>query len=238
MVSVVSGESIGCGEKMIMRMETASLIQEETHSRIDMAPVYAKYPTLERVESQLDFRFQRRRPILYFVPRWKVGAEIGVFTGAFSEMMLEVTKPLKFYAVDPWWVSFGENFPNWGDYSAGGTLETRAAYEAAKHRTARFKGAEVVPSTGLDWINSLEANALDWAYIDSTHQYDPTLAELLAISEKLAPDGVLLGDDCWPRRDNKHYGVYRAVRDFCRMRNFELISLDGAGQWAARKSID
>lgn len=217
---------------------TVTSASERTHHQIDMTPIYRQFPTLEQAERNLDFRFERRRPILNFVPRWKVGAEIGVFTGGFSEMMLEVTKPIQFFAVDPWWLLFGERFPNWGEYSAHGKLETRAAYEAAVHRTARFKGAELVPSTALDWINTLGPNSIDWAYIDSSHQYEPTLKELTAIERKLTPDGVLLGDDCWPRRDNKHYGVYRAVRDFCRACNFELISLDGAGQWAARRTSD
>jgi hypothetical protein len=210
----------------------------ETHERVEMAELYTKYPILEQAESKIDFRFERRRPILNFVPRWKVGAEIGVFTGAFSEMLLQVTKPKRFYAVDPWWSVFGERFPNWGEYTANGQLQTRAAHAAAVHRASRFKNAHVVVSEAVEWAQTLPADSLDWAYIDSLHEYEPTLNELLALEQRLRPEGVLLGDDCWPRRDNLYYGVFRAVRDFCRCRNFELISLDGAGQWAARRSMD
>lgn len=209
-----------------------------SHEQIDMSPVYGRYPVLKKVESAVDARFERRRPILNYIPRYKRGAEIGVFTGQFSELIVQVAKPVKFDAVDPWFVAYGEYFPNWGEYSANGTLETRAAYDAAKHRLGRFSGASVVAMTALDWISTLEENALDWAYVDSTHQYEPTLAELHALADKLTPDGMLLGDDCWSRRDNKHYGVYRAVRDFCRAREFEFVILDHAGQWAARRTID
>jgi predicted O-methyltransferase YrrM len=111
------------------------------------------------------------------------------------------------------------------------------ALEAAKARLARFPEAEVVPASGVDWISSLEPNSLDWAYLDSTHQYEPTLAELNLLADKLAPGGVLAGDDCWPNRDHHHYSVYRAVRDFVRANNFEYLEL-ARGQWAARKSID
>ncbi|MDK4705019.1 class I SAM-dependent methyltransferase [Rhizobium sp. CNPSo 4062] len=205
---------------------------------IDMTPIFERYPALEVVEKALDPRFERRRPILNYIPRWSRGAEIGVFTGQFSEFMVQVTKPITYFAVDPWHTLYGEFFPNWGEYSADGTLHARAGFEAAQHRLARFKGANVVAAMALDWINSLEPDSLDWAYVDSTHQYGPTLAELHAISKKLAPGGIILGDDCWCRRDNKHYGVYRAVRDFCREAGFEIMIMDHAGQFAARKTID
>ncbi len=211
---------------------------EALHEQIDMAPVYEKYPILKIVDEPMDHRFHRRRSILNFVPRWGVGAEVGVFAGAFSEFLLQITKPKKFFAIDPWWVAFGERFPNWGEYSANGTLETRAGYEAALHRTKRFPQAEVVVAKALDWAATLEPETLDWVYLDSTHQYEPTYAELTALAPKLKRDGILLGDDCWANRKARHYTVFRAVRDFCRESGFEIIQLDMAGQWAARRTID
>ncbi|WP_368517493.1 class I SAM-dependent methyltransferase [Rhizobium sp.] len=210
----------------------------ENIEHIDMAPVYEKYPVLKTVEKALDARFERRRLILNHLPRWKRGAEIGVFTGQFSEFLVQIAKPVSYFAIDPWYTAYGEFFPNWGSYSANGTLQTKAGYEAAQHRLARFPGTNVVAASALDWLESLEPNSLDWVYLDSTHQYAPTLAELHAISRKLAPDGVILGDDCWCNRMHHHYGVYRAVRDFCREARFEIMSMDHAGQFAARRTID
>ena len=112
-----------------------------------------------------------------------------------------------------------------------------AGYEAAVHRIERFQGAKVVALPAIEWLNSIEDNSLDWAYVDSTHQYEPTLDELNLLADKLAPGAVVLGDDCWPNREHHHYGVFRAVRDFCRQNNFELIEL-ARGQWAGRRSID
>ncbi|MCY0096399.1 class I SAM-dependent methyltransferase [Hoeflea ulvae] len=213
-------------------------MSENTHDQVDMSPVYARYPVLAKVEAVLDPRFERRRPILNYIPKWKRGAEIGVFTGQFSELLIQIAKPIKYFAVDPWELAFGEHFPNWGEYTANGTLSTEAAYQAASHRLSRFPEVEIVTSKGVEWINSLDESSLDWAYVDSTHQYEPTLAELNALATKLAPDGILFGDDCWCRREHRHYGVFRAVRDFCRQNNFEIMLMDHAGQWAARRSID
>lgn len=96
----------------------------------------------------------------------------------------------------------------------------------------------MVVAKSLDWAATLEPEALDWVYLDSTHQYEPTYAELTALTLKLKPDGILLGDDCWANRNAIHYGVFRAVRDFCRDSGFEIIQMDMAGQWAARRTID
>lgn len=210
----------------------------EQHEQIDMKPIYEKYPILAKVEARLDPRFDRRRSVLDYIPRYKRGAEIGVFTGQFSELIVQVAKPASYYAVDPWFASYGTYFPNWGEYSANGTLETKAGYEATKHRLARFPGINVIPMPAVEWLDSLVPNSLDWAYVDSTHQYEPTLKELTALAAKLTLDGILLGDDCWAARNGRHYGVFRAVRDFCRACNFELISLDHSGQWVARRTID
>lgn len=208
-----------------------------THEMIDMSPIYMKYPLLEEVENFVDPRFERRRAILYHAPRNKRGAEIGVFTGQFSEMLVDILSPTEFHAIDPWFSLYGDYFPNWGEYSAHGKLETRAGYEAAIHRTERFKGVNVVAKPALEWIETVEPGTLDWVYVDSTHQYESTLAELNALANVLADDGVILGDDCWPNRAHHHYGVYRAVRDFVRANNFEMLEIAG-GQWAARRSID
>lgn len=208
------------------------------HNCADMSDLYARYPYLQQVEQEIDHRFERRRPILTQVPRWKVGAELGVFTGSFSEFIIEITKPSRFYLVDPWWKVFGERFQDWGAYTANGKLETRAAYEAAALRASRWKNCHVVVERSSEWLAGLPDEHLDWVYLDSTHQYRDTLDELRLIAPKLNPDGIILGDDCWARRDNKHYGVFRAVRDFCREFGFEIVQMDTAGQWAARKTID
>lgn len=209
-----------------------------THEKVSMSSVYFTYPHLAVAEEGLDPRFEKRRPILNYIPKWKIGAEIGVFTGQFSELLMQVAAPTKFYAVDPRHLAFGETFPDWGVYTANGKLETGAALAAARRRLERFPQAEIVVEKSLDFLAKLDDGSLDWAYIDSTHTYDGTLSELIALAPKLSGDGVLLGDDCWCRRDNRHYGVFRAVRDFCKSSGFEIMLMDHAGQWCARRTID
>ena len=45
---------------------------------------------------------QGRLGVLFFLPRRSAGAEIGVWQGVFSRMLLEVAKPTRLFLVDPW----------------------------------------------------------------------------------------------------------------------------------------
>jgi hypothetical protein len=78
------------------------------------------------------------------LPKGGIGAEIGVFTGLFSTVLLEIARPKKIYFVDPWWKAYGRNYPDWGRYTDYGRLSTKAAYEIALRRTASHSRGAVV----------------------------------------------------------------------------------------------
>jgi hypothetical protein len=196
--------------------------------------LYARHPALKATDDHLRRRLAGRRWITSFIPKNARGAELGVFTGLYSELLIQETQPSTFYMVDPWWKLFGDKFPDYGPFSAYGELETKVAWRAA---CARAGAGKVIVDYAVNWLRTLDHH-LDWAYLDSSHVYDKTLAELIELDRRLAPDGVILGDDGWASPEYGHYGVFRAVRDFCRLRFYEVINLDNAGQWAIRRSKD
>jgi hypothetical protein len=202
-----------------------------------MSSVYRTHPVLLEVEQSLDNRFGGRADIVGLIAPGGRGAEIGVFTGIFSEYLLLRTKPSTFHMVDSWHLTYGKHFPDWGPYTAGGRLTTEAALEAARLRSASHPGAQVVVARSLDWIGSLSPGSLDWVYLDSSHTYQDTLAELHAISEKISGAGVILGDDAWTDRNSVHYGVFQAITEFSRTQPFELFRLDHGAQWALRRRL-
>jgi SAM-dependent methyltransferase len=204
-------------------------------SRPHMAEIYLRYPALQHVEGP--DRVSARRSVLKLAPHGGVGAELGVFTGAFSEVLFEVARPAKLYLVDVWHEVFGETYPDWGQYTANGTLTTEAALAAVRFRAAQMAGAaEIVVASSLSWLSTLAPDTLDWAYLDTTHAYPGTMQELPAIARVLKPGGLILGDDCQINPDHPHHGVFRAVRDFTRRGEFEIIHMDHAKQWAMRRS--
>ncbi|HUF44130.1 MAG TPA: class I SAM-dependent methyltransferase [Aestuariivirgaceae bacterium] len=203
-----------------------------------LAELYARYPALEQVETALNHRVDERAWILRRVPRRAVCAELGVFTGQFAAQILALTNPAKLYMVDPWWMTFGEHYPDWGAYTANGTLPTRAAYEAAAIR-ARADGRESKASLVVDystrWLTTLPDGTLDWVYLDTGQAYEITLTELRLLSAKLKPGGVILGDDWEPDPSRPHHRIFRAVHQFIGETDFRVIFAGQDRQWMLRR---
>lgn len=202
---------------------------------VDMGELYTLYPALKVVEQNDIHRINGRRHIANLLPKRAVGAEIGVFTGVFAEFLMTKTKPKELTLVDPWSKAHGELFPAWGDYTAKGTLETKAARKAAELRAEKLPGkVKVVEDFSTAWLGEQEHGSLDWVYLDATHKYEAVLDDLRAIEPVLKKDGIICGDDCWTNPGASHFGVFRAVRDFCSQRPFEIFRLDHHGQYALR----
>jgi len=200
--------------------------------------LYQIHPPLKQAETQADHRLESRDELLSLIPIGKCGAELGVFTGMFSERLLAKTQPKKLYLVDVWHTVFNPNFPDWGLYTAHGTLSASMALEAVKTRTRDNPVAEIIIRPSVEWMRGLATDSLDWVYIDSSHSYDGTLEELTEAARVIAKDGLILGDDAWIDPNSHHFGVFKAVRDFCRENPWEIIHLDVAAQWAIRRWTD
>ena len=77
---------------------------------------------------------------------------------------------------------------------------------------------------------------LDFEYIDTDHLYASTLAQLDAVRAVLAEDGVILGDDWIADPEHIHSGVMRAVNDFIRFRDYQLLAAGPEAQWCVRRT--
>ncbi len=178
-----------------------------------------------------------RRWILSGIPAGGVGAEIGVFRGHFSEVILQTLRPRKFYMVDPW-TQLGEFFP-WADAqsTAMGKLPHRAGNGAKRSlRASRFANTQTVMiEDGFPNCIAQIDEPLDWIYIDSSHKYEDTLLELKAAASVLKPDGVIIGDDFYADRAAYHHGVFRAVNEFVKTTLFEFVACGPNAQWMLRR---
>ena len=202
--------------------------------------LYAKHPALREAETTGEHRLESRRPILRLLGPGTTGAELGVFTGLFSEVIVADVEPTVLHLVDPWALVYGERYPDWGAYTDGGRLTTAAAQEAAEARAQAAQPAceaQVHVTTSIAWLESIDDRALDWAYVDSTHEYEDTREELDLLATKIRPNGLVLGDDWQPDPDHPHHGVFRAVHDVVRSGLFDLVRVDEHMQWALRPAV-
>lgn len=176
------------------------------------------------------FLNQRRQGIASILPTGAVGAEIGVFCGDFSKPFAKCTMPARLYLIDPWWVLHGERF----SYRPG--LLTKTAYDSAVSRMKWWidRGlAVLVVERSQTALAKMDDAHLDWAYLDSSHDYRETKEELGLLRAKVKADGIICGHDFNTRR---HPGVFRAIAEFLKETpEYELFYLDNFTQWAIRR---
>lgn len=174
----------------------------------------------------------RRDSLQAAIPAGGVGAELGVHKGHLTPHLLRWLQPKKLYAVDPWYL-LGARW-EWaaGDKSTVNGL--RRVLKALSRELGEGR-AEVVVADDREWLAGLADGALDWVYVDSSHQYEHTLQELELLVKKVKPGGIIAGDDWQSDPSNRHHGVCKAVREFDAAGRIELFhSDDRTKQWAAR----
>jgi len=195
---------------------------------------------LARIQKQFPFphgqiaRARWRRWIFRYLPKGAVCAEIGVFRGHFATEILRHAAPRKLYLIDPWTIC-GEFFGWGGEYTNNDTLPTATARREVELRAAIFPRVDVrllEDHFGSDELAIEEP--LDWVYLDASHHYEHTLAELRKIADVLKPDGMIAGDDWWPDPSHQHHGVFRAVQTFVRTAPFEIVAAGPGNQYVLR----
>ena len=199
-----------------------------------VAQIDARFPMPEAEIKRL----RARRWILDWMPKGAVGAEIGVFRGHFSALICEHLAPRRLYLIDPW-RHLGPHF-GWGkDYTNNNTLTTEAAREQTLARMALFPQVESVVIEGFyPACDDQIPEPLDFAYLDASHNYAETLAELRCLHHRIKPGGILCGDDWRPDPKAVHHGVYRAIQEFVREGTWEVMVAGPGGQWALRRVAD
>ncbi|WP_413989027.1 class I SAM-dependent methyltransferase [Labrys okinawensis] len=185
-----------------------------------------------------DHRLKGRQFLCDLLPKGGIGAELGVFTGLFSTILLERAKPKSAYFVDPWWLIFGKYYPDWGIYTANGRLSTSRAHSVASRRIEKYaQGANVsvLVDYSVPFLERLPDDHLDWVYVDSSHSYDGTAEELNVLKRKVKSGGIVAGDDWHDALDHPHSGVAVAVGEAIGTGAFEMIGTFPALQWAIRR---
>lgn len=217
------------------------LTQRFLPNALDVAGT-GKFPlshALGKTELLSDHRISSRKFVTDILPKGGVGAELGVFTGLFSTVLLKYTDAKKIYFVDPWWEVFGEYYPDWGVYTSNGRLKTRVAHEAARDRIERNRhktDVAVVAQTSYAFLADAPDHHFDWIYLDSTHDYDGTRQELELLKTKLKPGGIIVGDDWHEDPSHPHWGVAKAVREAIDAGDYEMAGTYPALQWSIRST--
>lgn len=144
----------------------------------------------------------------YFAEQgFKKGAEIGVFTGYFSEILCKTIPGLDLTCVDVW---------GWGKYKKAEQecLERLRPYDTIIIKEYSVEAAKQVPDGSLDFV-----------YIDAAHDYENVKKDLEAWTPKVRIGGVVSGDDFYNFPSGKG-GVMQAVTEFTSNNRYNLKLTD------------
>jgi hypothetical protein len=134
-----------------------------------------------------------------------------------SSKLLQQVHPKKLLLVDPW--KFDPRFADslFGGGSAKSQADMDAVWEKVCHRFASEIAQGVVSihrCSSVECAGSVDAETLDWVYIDGNHTYEFVLEDLRSWYPKVRPGGLVAGDD-YDRPDAWwDDGVTKAVTEF------------------------
>ena len=152
-----------------------------------------------------------REALLAHLPHGGVVAEVGVDHGAFSQRILEATRPSHLHLIDVWG---SERYHDGLFELVTDTFRPQTeAGEATIHRALSVDAAARFPASTFDWV-----------YLDTDHSYETTRDELRAYAPLVKPEGLIAGHDYvmgnWG--SGYRYGVMEAVHEFCAAEGWAL----------------
>jgi len=180
--------------------------------------------------------FHDREEMIKVFPKNSVVAEIGVAKGDFSETILRNCNPKKFYLIDCWFPRNGEKYlKDYLSFFYGFEVRNINKVDSPEEYIAKRFSKEIskkiiFPVKGLsaDELEKFEDGHFDWVYIDGGHDYKTIKKDLEISHRKVKKDGFISGHDYVLHKYNNpnvKYGVIRAVNEFCREHNYEMIYL-------------
>ncbi len=163
-------------------------------------------------------------PLLFKDMGYKVGAEIGVFQGEFTEKFCEVG--LTMYAIDPWL-----------GYSGSGRTEKvqdkqDVNFEEAKTRLSPFKDCKLVRKSSMDALTDFADGSLDFVYIDGDHRFRYIAEDLSEWFVKVKSGGAISGHDYFitkPSSTNVIIQVQPVVDAFVKVHDIKDLYIFGKG---------
>jgi hypothetical protein len=142
-------------------------------------------------------------PTLFKELGYKVGAEIGVFEGYFSEILCQSNPELKLYSIDAWqFYPTHRNFRKQRHYDA--------AYEIAKNKLSAYPNSKIIKKWSMDAAPDFPDESLDFVFIDGNHEFRYVADDIAEWSKKVKRGGIISGHD-FGRSHDRQFGNVKDV---------------------------
>lgn len=118
---------------------------------------------------------------------FRLGAEIGVEQGVFSEVLCQANPQATLYCVDPW-----RAYKGYRDHVSQEKLDR--FYAITQDRLAPYS-VELMRMTSEYASAEFDDNSLDFVYIDGNHELPYVINDMIWWSAKVKKGGILAGHD-------------------------------------------
>lgn len=145
---------------------------------------------------------------------FKKGAEVGVFEGSYSKVLLDTMPNLNLLCVDSWSTDTG-----WG------IRKNSASYPVAVEKLSHYHNATILKGSSVDVAKDILDGSLDFVYIDADHTYESVKADISAWGPKVRAGGIISGHDYFHAR-NGQVGVVPAVDEYAKEHGLEIKTTD------------
>lgn len=137
---------------------------------------------------------------------FKVGAEIGVEQGEYTEALCRANPQAKIYGVDSW-----QSYSGYREHVSQDKLDR--FYEETRERLKLYK-YRPMRRFSMDAVQDFDDNSLDFVYIDANHDFQHVVNDLAEWSKKVRTGGIISGHDYRKTKNNAPFHVVQAVQGF------------------------
>lgn len=168
-----------------------------------------------------------RIDLLQFLPNGGEVAEIGVAEGTFSKLILAQAVPQRLHLIDPWEHQTREDYQGDTYGNPNGDEQEKRFKGVSDHFASEIEAGRVIIHRTYSTIaaESFANDQFDWIYLDGLHSLEGISADLAAFSDKVKPDGFILGHDYTNHAPalNSGFGVVEAVNDFVVKEDYHFL---------------
>lgn len=172
--------------------------------------------------------FETRNDILDTLPKGLVIAELGVFNGEFSQIILDTCEPKELILIDLW---DGDNIMS-GDVNGNNPkkIDGKTLYTSVTDKFLKNKNVTIHKGYTTEVLKQYPDNYFDLIYIDADHSYSGCKSDLEISYLKTKNGGFIMGHDYEQNFEKSkkiyNFGVKKAVDKFCEKYNLK-ISMKG-----------
>lgn len=119
---------------------------------------------------------------------FRVGAEIGIKQGIYSEILCQANSDLLLHCIDPW-----KSYEGWGAWY-NSQLKIDEFYKEAQERLAYYN-CRLIKKFSMEAIHDFADESLDFVFIDANHDFLHIAQDIDGWRKKVRKGGIVSGHD-------------------------------------------